>query len=281
MEPNEQDAGVFDIIATEEHQAPAKPSEPVKTETSEPEAKTAKEPKQTKTESVEEPVADDENGNDTQDFSRKDVPAIETEAEPETTEPSQTEKQTQAEPVEDNWKDNLPPPPAPFALPAPEINELGQITNYTPDQYQRYLIESSKAEMRQEMYVQTVENRALDAAEQLLPEIKTNKLVRQLVENARVASIINGQQIDAYEAAKQVKEALGITSTKIAEAKAEGANGAKVQITVQKNAAVETKGPSQTKPKANAVDKLSKRLKQGDDEAFVELFDLWDKDGKI
>lgn len=283
---NDEVAGVMDAIATSEpslakHVADA-PKPKQTTPEPKPVEKPAEDPK-TKEPVAAPPTEDEEEEPDTQDFSR--TPADEPEdtvEKPAATEPSKTETETPvAESEVEAWKKTLPSPPPAYAGKQPEVDEQGQITNMTPQEYTQYITEVAKADLRQEMYVSNVENQALDYAEKILPEIKTNPAVRQMVQNARVASIINGQQIDAVTAALQVKEALGITTTKLAEAKAEGAQNAKTSITIQKNAAVETKGASQTKPQANRADKLAKRLKAGDNEAFVELFDGWEKEGKI
>lgn len=197
----------------------------------------------------------------------------------ETNEHSQTETQTEA--VDQDWKQTLPPAPAPYQGPVPEVDENGQITNMSPVEYATYMRESTKAELRAEAYQGFVENRALDAAEKILPEMKSNPTVRMLVQNARVASVINGQQIDAVEAAKQVREALGLAPTAIANAKAEGANNAKASITVQKNAALETGTSNKGSDEADKITNLQKRIKRGDDEAFAELLGEWEKSGKL
>lgn len=194
-------------------------------------------------------------------------------------EPSKTENQTEAE---FDWKQTLPPPPRPYEGPTPQIDEeTGQVTNMTAEEYATYLRESTKAELRVEGYKNYVENAALDAAEKILPEIKTNPSIRALVENIRVASVINGQQIDSYEAAKQVREALGISTQRLQDAKTEGANNAKVSIEVQKNAALETNSSQTGDPEADRIDQLQKRIKRGDDEAFVDLLNIWEEDGKL
>jgi hypothetical protein len=191
---------------------------------------------------------------------------------------SQTEESTEAE--VDNWQETLPPPPQPYQGPQPEFDpETGTITNMTPAEYSRYMTEVAKAEMRQELYTSTVENRALDVAEQILPELKTNPAIRTMVENARVASIISGQQIDTVEAAKQVRDALGIAPERIKAAQAEGAQNAKASITVAKNAALET--PSNAVPTEDTGAELIKRINRGDDEAFAELLGQWEETGKI
>lgn len=295
--------GVLDVVDTEEptlHKktAPVKQTKTEKVETKTTETKTAEAPKseprqETKTEV--ESKENDEPTPDSQDFSRPSEDTSETKTE-ETTAPSKSSEENTAEetaPEEQNtetetkeaettpdWKPNLPAPPQ-FNLPAPEINDEGYVTNMTPEQYQNYIVEKTKFEMRAEAYNERVETQALDAAEKILPEIKTNPAVRQMVENARVASILNGRQINSYEAAKTVKEALGISPTKLAEAKAEGAQNAKVSITTQKNAAVETTGSTKKKVDNTKNTQLTKRLKAGEESAFVELMDQWDKDGKL
>jgi hypothetical protein len=183
--------------------------------------------------------------------------------------------------TEIDWKATLPPAPQPYAGKKPEIDpETGQITNMTLEEYQRYNQEVVKAELRQEGYADYVEHAALGAAEQILPEIKTNPAVRQLVENMRVASVLSGQVIDTYEAAKVVRDALGIAPERISQVKAEAENNAKASITIQKNAALET-GSSIKAPEGDKVKELQTRIKRGDDEAFAELLGLWEENGSL
>lgn len=195
---------------------------------------------------------------------------------------SKTETNTDAVADDFNFEATLPPPPQGYTGKVPEIDpETGQITNMNPVEYATYMRESTKAEMKLESYNNYVEHAALDAAEKILPDLKTNPAVRTLVENARVASIYNGQMINAFEAAKLVRDALGITPAKIADAKAQGAQNAKSSIEIQKNASLETSSSSKGNPTADKVTTLQKRVQRGDDEAFVELLGIWEKDGKV
>lgn len=195
--------------------------------------------------------------------------------------PSKTETQTEV--AEDfDFEATIPPAPQGYTGKVPEIDpETGQITNMNPVEYATYMRESTKAEMKLEGYNNFVEHAALDAAEKILPDIKTNPAVRTLVENARVAGLYNGQMLNSFEAAKLVRDALGLAPAKIADAKAQGAQNAKVSIEVQKNASLETSSSSKGNPTADKVTTLQKRVKRGDDEAFVELLDIWEKDGKV
>jgi hypothetical protein len=210
----------------------------------------------------------------------------------ETGKPDEGKPSTEATPTESDahskenktdavdWKATLPPPPPDYAGKEPEIDpNTGQITNMTPQEYQTYVEEKTGVNMDKRAYNNLVEVRALDAAEQILPDIKTNPNVRLMVQNTRIASILSGNQIDTVQAAKQVAEALGITSEKIQQAKAEGANNTKASIEIQKNAALETgsakKGESPDKTK-----ELQKRIARGDDLAFAELLDIIDKPKK-
>ncbi len=208
------------------------------------------------------------------------------EKQPETKD-SETKTETKTEPlktetkVEPDWKATLPPPPPEYQGKKPEIDEeTGQIKNMTLEEYQAYNRELVKTELRQEAYQDFVEHRSLDAAEQLLPELKSNPSVRAMVENARIASVLMGKPIDSYEAAKQVRDALGIAPAKIAEVKAAAERNAKASITVQKNAALET-GSSKASPDTDKIVDLQKRVQRGDDEAFAELLDLWDDVGAL
>lgn len=277
MPQSDEAAGVFDIIATEEHQAPAKPEPSVETKTAE-----------TKTEDA---VGEHESAlnGDTQDFSRNTEEAAkptkteapeesskeqDTKTEPlqKETETSETETKTNTEPVDD-WKTNLPPPPQPYTGLQPEVDENGQLTNMTATEFTQYTVEKAKSEMRLENYYQQVENRALDAAEQILPELKTNPSVRNMLQALRVNQVTNGLDGDAVTAAKEIRALLG-------EYKAQGANNAKTHITVTKNAQVETPN-NQTKTDTAKDKQLDKRLKAGDDSAFVELFNILDEQGKL
>jgi len=191
---------------------------------------------------------------------------------------SQTEESTIAE--VDNWQDKLPPAPLPYSGPVPEFDpETGVITNMDPAQYAQYMREVTKAELRAEDYTARVESTALDVAETILPEMKTNPAIRTMVENTRVASIINGQQMTSVDAAKQVRDALGIAPEKLSAARQEGAQNAKVSITTQQNAALES-GSAQVQT-VDPTDDLVKRINRGDDEAFAELLDNWTESGKI
>jgi len=279
--PNLDDeaAGAIDALANEA----SAPASAEATETQKPvETSKTEAPTETNTPKADE-VEEDEVVADTQDFSREphDTETTNTDSAPSQTETEtdNTETETTQKPEDEiDWKATLPPPPAPFAMEAPKPDANG---NVDPVAYTRYITELAKSDIRNENYIQTVENRALDAAEKILPELKTNPAIRGLVENARVASVLNGTQIDSYEAAKQVKAALGISPEKIQEARAEGARNAKTSITIQKNAQVESKGAAKPKAQPSRADQLTKRLKSGDDTAFAELFELMDKDGKI
>lgn len=256
------ESGVFDVIATENHEAPA-PEVP-----------------ETKTETPAEPVV--EKPAETQETETKTNTEAETEeaeaatpAEPvtEEAEPLKTETKTE-EPEVVDWKQFLPPPPALTPVIEPVLNDEGDITNMTPQEYEDYIVTRAENRIAERNYTQQVENAALDAAEKILPSIKTDPKVRQMIEAMRIASVVNGQQIDAVEAAAQVRDLIG-------GAKAEGANSAKTHITVQKNAQVETQGGTQTQPDDGANKDLDKRLRQGDDSAFEQLFSSWAEEGKL
>lgn len=186
------------------------------------------------------------------------------------------EDETKTDAVAD-WKATLPQPPADYSGKEPEVDpETGQITNMTPQEYQQYVEEKTAVNIQKMSYNNAIEGRALDVAEQILPEIKTNPTIRKMVENTRIASILSGNQIDTVQAAQQVKEALGITSDKIQEARTEGANNTKASITVQKNAALET-GSTKKAESPDKTKELQKRIARGDDEAFAELLGIIDK----
>ena len=270
MDPDELN-GVFDNLENEERvDVPEAPVTEPKTETPEAESEktteTTEENTKTETEESTEGTGETEKGNQA------------TEGETETnTEPSKTETETVDE---IDWESELPPPPPAYAGKVPELDEQGNITNMDPVEYENYMLDRADQRYAERRYNETVENAALDAAEKILPEIKTNPAIRQLVESTRVSSILNGQMASSYDAAKTVKEALGLSSTKLSEAKQEGANNAKTSITTQKIAAVGT-GAGQTPADQSKSDSLDKRLAKGDDNAFEELFNGWQEEGKI
>ncbi len=272
--------GVFDVIDAEANAHSPVPQTPV----SEPKAEgqeSTTEPEETQTQQTQKPEQSEPEQKQPEATPQPEQRPTEQQPEKqeEPAEPSKTETQPEAEV---DWKTTLPPPPRPYEGPTPEIDqETGQVTNMTAEEYATYLRESTKAELRVEGYKNYVENAALDAAEKLLPEIKTNPTIRNLVENIRVASVINGNQIDSYEAAKQVAEALGLSKERLQQAKTEGANNTKVSIEVQKNAALETSSTQTGDAEADKVDQLQKRIRRGDDEAFVELLNAWEQEGKL
>lgn len=300
---NEDDAGVFDAIDPAGSQAPepqtqtpAPVEQPAQEQTQT--AETPQEPQQpSQDESEGEGVIQDyfdpnwspeeqtptEEPETSEEAPSQEAPKTEEAEEPAKTEEGEntnTETEQQTPDEADRWREELPPPPSGYQGPRPEYNERGEITNMGPAEYEQYQRESLKADMRQEQYESFVENKALENAEKVLPELKTNPAVQQLVQDARVAAAINGEQIDSFEAAKKVKEALGIAPDKLSEAKKEGAASAKASITVQKNAALET-GSGQQAPTFTPEQKLQERLASGDDHAFEELMDIWEEKGIV
>lgn len=253
MEPTDDTAAVFDVISEDVDRTLPKSAENTNEEQSE-----STEP--TNESTPEEPVT----GQETE--------STESTAE-ENSEPSQKEtqsekSQTEAEVID--WKSTLPPKPVLAEIPFPERDENGQVD---PVAYENYLIAKAEQRITETMYGNHVENVALEAAEKLLPEIKTNPVVRKLVENQRIAQVVNGEEGDVVSAAQAIKQLLG-------GAKAEGANNAKNSITIQKNAALET-GASQTKSEPSRGQAIADRINKGDEEAFVELIDLWQEEGYI
>lgn len=223
----------------------------------------------------EEAGGDNAEGLDSQDYSHQ-VPATEEATEDNneaTTDLSQTNTETNnTQSTDDDWKNSLPTAPVSFQLEPPKPDDLGQID---PLEYTTYVKEAAKAEMRQEQYNQTVITRSFEEAEKILPELKTNPVVQNLVRQSYLAQIANGDPTVVVNIARDVKTLLG-------GAKAEGANNAKTSITIQKNATVETKGATQKKVTTPPKDKaLDKRLARNDTTAFEELMGGWMADGKV
>lgn len=287
MSDSNEVSGVFDVIDTEStahdpvdqtevsDNAQAEGGEAEdQGSTEEAETKTQDESNSEESGSSEEGQSQSTEGSETQDKTKTQSAG----SEEQTDETSQDN--TDAE-VQD-WTKELPPPPKEYDGKTPEVDpETGQITNMTPQEYVEYITEQAKVATRQENYNTFVENRALDVAEKIIPDIKSNPAVRQLVENTRISSILKGDPIDTVTAALQVRDALGLAPERIEAAKAEGAHNAKVNIVESKNAALETGSTQKSDNQVDEVGELQKRIKRGDDQAFVELLNVWEKDGKL
>lgn len=281
MDDNEV-SGIFDAMDTESNaHTPVEPKsgEPTGEEPKVPETNTDKE---TNTES------EKQKQNDQIEEGQESPEAKPTEGEQpkptESEEPSKTETNTETKPVpEVDWKATLPPPPPEqYQGKVPEYDEDGNITNMNRQEYEDYLVGKAEHAADVKAYSRQVELTAITAAEQILPEIRTNPGIRQMVENARIASVLTGNAIDSYEAAKQVREVLGLGTQALAEARAEGAKSAKISIQEQDNAKIDTGAsqPSKTEDQSKEDD-IVKRVKRGDDGAFVELLSLWEEQNKI
>lgn len=266
---NDDVAGVFDAIDAEGGaHAPAEPEVSTEAVAEGAESGSSTEEAETKT------------NNSVEDQVTGETPQGETKTEETTKTDEHSETKTEA--VDEDWVKTLPPPPSNYDGPQPEIDpETGQITNMTPQQYATYMRESTLAEFRIESYNNFVQNKALEAAEAILPAMKDNDAIRKMVQDIQTASVLYGDQINAFEAAKQVRSALGLGPEQLAKARAEGAQNAKVHIETQSNAAVETGGSQQPDEEAANITALQKRIKRGDNEAFVELLGIWDEAGKL
>ena len=204
----------------------------------------------------------------------------ESETEPSKTETEQAEPEAQAEETQqetqadDNaWISALPPAPLEFNLPKPEFDEDGQLTNMTGEEFINYTVQAASHQAQITNWNNTVMNRALDEAEKILPEIKTNPKVREMVQNQVVANTMNGKGYTAVDAAREIKSLLG-------DATSQGAQNERTSITIQKNAAIETPS-NQRKSTPSKADALAKRLKSGDPSAHFDLMELWIEEGKV
>lgn len=274
-------AGVFDVIDTERTA-----HDPVNPEVSEPQAEGG----QTQDEGEQKQKTDETEDKDTGEAKSEPQQTKtdeSTETKKETSEESKDSKdetsKTETKSAEDfsNWRDTLPPPPAEFQGKTPEFNEEGAIVNMTPQEYSDYLAANAAHSYRKEAYTNNVEVRAFQVAEEIIPEIKDNPAIRQLIQNTRIASHLSGQPIDTVQAALQVRDALGLAPERLQAAKAEGAQNAKASITVQKNAALESGSSRVKSDDGDKIVKLQRRVRSGDDAAFVEILDIWQDKGII
>lgn len=212
------------------------------------------------------------------------VAETETKTEETKTEPSQTDTSVSEDPKTetntetkteiDDWKKFLPAQPVLHQLVEPEFDENGNVTNMDARQYADYITNRAENAVVSKQYEAAVEAAAFNAAEQLLPSLKTDPGLQQLVYSIRAAAAINGQPIDTVQAAQQVKAIVD-------SARQAGANGAKTTITRAKAAAVEAGNP-QAAPDKPVNKRMEAALRGGHDvDAFADLFDQWDKEGKI
>lgn len=246
---NEDEVGLANLVATEAGVAvPETPAPAEQTQTPEPqvpETNTPEPPVETPAneETPPEPVINEESQ-----------------------EPSKTETETTPEPID--WTQFLPQNTQPVEPPTPD--EDG---NIDPEAYKRYVIEEAKSELRAEGAARETVLQGVTAAEEVLPEMKTNPKVAQLVRDQVIAQAVNGGQADFVSAANTIKEIIGITKT-------EAANNVRTGIEIQKNAALET-GSAAKASDASQGQKIADRINSGDEDAFVELIDLWQEQGVI
>lgn len=184
-----------------------------------------------------------------------------------------TETETKTQNVED-WKKFLPPQPVLHQIVEPTFDENGNVTNMDAKQYADYITQRAENAVINKNYEAQVEAAAFAAAEQLLPSLKTDPGIQQLVYSIRAAAAISGNPIDTVQAAQQVKSIVD-------GARQAGAAGAKTTITRAKAAAVEAGNP-QAAPDKPVNKRMEAALRGGHDvDAFADLFDQWDKEGKI
>lgn len=224
--------------------------------------------------SEEEAEGDDE-GLDTQDFSHQPVPSrTEVEDNTETGEPSKTETETEAEtPSDYDWLAELPQAPEEVEIKPPTPDEFGQID---PVEYADYLEQRLDQKRKIDDHNRVVITKAFDAVEKILPEVKTTPSLQKVIRNTFFA---NNNPVEIVDLARELRTTLDGTSQK---AKTAGIQSAKTSITVQKNAAVETKSPTKkTATKTSKDQSLDRRLAKNDTSAFEELMGDWQANGKV
>lgn len=191
--------------------------------------------------------------------------------EPDTT--TQTTEQTQKEETKIeipafDWGAFLPDTTKVAAEPTPD--EEGRID---PDQYKRHIIDSAKAELRAEQAFGEQITAQLSEAENILPEMKTNPALAGLVQSSAAAAALEGKPIDLIGAARTLSDILSARE-------AAGNANATVSIETQSAASIgggsTTTAPDMTRGKA-----LEARINAGDNDAVVELLDIWMQEGVV
>lgn len=289
MDPNEGNNesvndGIFAAVAEQNHETYQRNGTPEKS-TTDPAATGAtgggtptKQKNQTQTSEEDDGSYEGDNaaGLDTQDYSRQPVPSTTETQEEETTETSteatsQTNTETQTE--ADDWKDGLPPDPGDFNIEPPKPDELGQID---PKEYGDYIRAQIRHENKVDEYNAKLITATFDTVEKILPEIKTNPAYQAAIRNTYYGTL---SADDTVSLARELRSSIDqVASTN----KSAGIQSAKTSITVQKNAAVESKGATQKKsPDSTKSDNLTKRLQKNDTSAFEELMGGWLEEGKV
>lgn len=218
---------------------------------------------------------DNAEGLDEQDFSREPVPSTNEAPEEQTTETtdatSQTNTETQTE--ADDWKASLPADPGEFTLEPPKPDELGQID---PKEYGDYIRAQIRYENKVEEYNAKLITATFDTVEKILPEIKDDPALQAAIRNTYYGTLNADETVNVAKSLRQSLDKVASTN------KSAGIQSAKTSISIQKNAAVETKGATQKKsPDSSKSDNLTKRLQKNDTSAFEELMGGWLEDGKV
>jgi len=217
---------------------------------------------------------DNANGLDTQDFSRKPVPSQTEAEESETTEPSKTDTQTEAEkPSDYDWLAELPQAPDKVDIQPPQPDEYGQID---PVAYGDYLEKRLDQKNQIDNYNKTVLTKAFEAIEKILPEVKGDKSLQTAIRSVFLA---NRNPVEIVDLARSFRSAFDANRQT---GKTEGIKNAKTSIEIQKNAAVETKSPTKKATPTTSKDQtLDRRLAKNDTSAFEELMNDWQANGKV
>lgn len=203
----------------------------------------------------------------------------ETETKTNTSEEEATDTQAETDSTEDStidWAKGLPQAPAELDLPKPEFDEEGSLTNMTGQQFLDYTTAYSAYQNRVDNYNNAVLTKAMETAETILPEIKTDDQINALFQNQVVAITGSGEGSGQaiVEAALALKKLTGNAEQK-------GARNAKTHIEIQKNATVDTPSNKSQNTKPDKEAAIAKRLRTGDKSAQDDLFSLWLEEGKL
>lgn len=222
--------------------------------------------------SDEEDAGDNANGTDSQDFSHQ-VPSKDEDQAEETTDASSDVTSQEETTVDDTeWQKYLPARPADFELKAPEPDGLGRVD---PDEYTNYLEKKVEYNADVKAYNRAVVTQAFEAAEKVLPELKTNVTLQNIVKQTYLADIRDGKtDANPVTVARELKKAF---DGKVAE----GVQNTQTHIEVQKNATVEKNGATKRKASTRKGDDFDRRLQRNDTSAFEDLMGQWIDDKKI
>jgi hypothetical protein len=194
-------------------------------------------------------------------------------SEPEVTEPSQTNEGADAPEPSDEEPDSDPDfdPVSAYGQYNHGQPQLQASEDGTVDPYQ--LMNVIEQRMEEKLRFQRQEERAWKAVERKYPEVKSDKQMRQILLNQRIAGAVQGQETNLVKIADQLYG-------RNKEAKSQGRAEANISKKVQRAASLESATSNTGATNTKAEERLE-RIASGDKYAAQDLLGEWLSEGKI